>query len=281
MERLDRRLVARGLGFAEGPRWRDGQLWFSDFGSRAVWTVGDDGEVRRVVEVPARPSGLGWLPDGRLLIVSMEDRRLLRLENGELVEHADLSGLATYMCNDMVVDAQGRAYVGNFGFDWRANPPQQPRPAEIVLVTPSGEARVVDDEAMFPNGSAITPDGGTLIVAETFGGRLTAFEVQPDGGLANRRTWASLPGRFPDGICLDAEGAVWLADARGRACLRVAEGGEVLDQVDTGRNCYACMLGGPERRMLFICIADGSERAGARTAVIEAVEVAVPGAGLP
>jgi sugar lactone lactonase YvrE len=274
-------VVARGLGFAEGPRWRDGQLWFSDFGSRAVWTVGDDREVRRVVEVSARPSGLGWLPDGRLLIVSMEDRRLLRLENGELIEHADLSGLATYMCNDMVVDAQGRAYVGNFGFDRRASPPQQPRPAEIVVVTPSGEARVVDDEVMFPNGSAITPDGGTLIVAETFGGRLTAFDIQPDGGLANRRTWASLPGRFPDGICLDAEGAVWLADARGRACLRVAAGGEILDQVDTGRNCYACMLGGPERRTLFLCIADGSEHAGARTAAIEAIEVEVPGAGLP
>src|SRR5215467_1124815 len=195
---MDRRVVAGGLGFAEGPRWRDGQLWFSDFGSRAVWTVGDDGDARRVVEVSARPSGLGWLPDGRLLIVSMEDRRLLRLENGELIEHADLSELATYMCNDMVVDAQGRAYVGNFGFDRRANPPQEPRPAEIVLVTPFGEARVVDVEA--------------------------------DGGLANRRTWASLPGRFPDGICLDAVGAVWLADARGRACLRVAEGGEILDR---------------------------------------------------
>lgn len=281
MERLDRRLVARELGFAEGPRWRDGQLWFSDFGSRAVWTVGDDGEVRRVVDVAARPSGLGWLPDGRLLIVSMEDRRLLRLENGELVEHADLSGLATFMCNDMVVDAQGRAYVGNFGFDRRANPPQQPRPAEIVLVTTSGEARVVDDEVMFPNGSVITPGGATLIVAETFGGRLTAFDIQPDGSLANRRTWASLPGRFPDGICLDAEGAIWVADARGRTCLRVAEGGEVLDQVDTGRNCYACMLGGSERRILFLCIADGSEHAGTRTAVIEAVEVEVPGAGLP
>jgi sugar lactone lactonase YvrE len=283
VEGLDRRLVTRGLGFAEGPRWRDGQLWFSDFGSRAVWTVGDDGDRRRVVEVSARPSGLGWLPDGRLLIVSMEDRRLLRLENGELVMHADLSGLATYMCNDMVVDAAGRAYVGNFGFDLRANPPQKPRPAEIVLVAPSGEASVVDDEVMFPNGSVITPDGGTLIVAETFGARLTAFDIQPDGRLANRRTWASLPGRFPDGICLDADGAVWVADARGRTCLRVAEGGEVLGQVDTDRNCYACMLGGTERRTLFLCIADGSgsEHAGAGTAAIEAVEVEVPGAGLP
>lgn len=141
--------MARGLGFIEGPRWHDGQLWFSDFGSAAVWTVAGDGEVRRVVEVAERPSRLGWLPDGRLLVVSMGDRRVLRLEDGELVEHADLSELATYMCIDMVVDAQGRAYVGNFGFDFRPNPPR-PLSAEVVLVTATGEARVVDDEVMFP-----------------------------------------------------------------------------------------------------------------------------------
>ena len=280
---LRRRVVADGLGFAEGPRWRDGRLWFSDMGTASVMTVDEDGRTETVVSVPARPSGLGWLPDGQLLIVSMGDRRLLRLEDGVLVEHADLSALASHDCNDMVVDGRGQAYVGNAGFDLRERP-LRPRPAEIVLVAPDGNAQVVDDEVVFPNGSVVTADGTTLIVAETFGNRLTAFTIAEDGTLADRRTWAELPGRAPDGICLDADGQVWVADATGRSCVRVAEGGEVTATVETGpRSCFACMLGGEDRRTLFLCTAEGysGEAIRRRTGAIEAVEVDVPGAGWP
>jgi sugar lactone lactonase YvrE len=276
-------VVLGGLGFAEGPRWHEGRLWFSDMGAGHVVAVDLEGNAVVVAEVPGRPSGLGWLPDGRLLVVSMRDRRVLRREpTGELVEHADLSGLASYDCNDMVVDGRGRAYVGNAGFDLAARP-RRVRPAEMVLVTPEGEARVVDDEAVFPNGSVVTPDGETLVVAETFGARLTAFTITEDGSLTDRRPFALLEGAAPDGICLDAEGAVWVADANGAACLRVREGGDVVDRVDTDRGCFACMLGGPDRRTLFLCTAEGFEGAAIRrrTAAIERVDVEVPGAGWP
>jgi len=276
-------VVLGGLGFAEGPRWHGGRLWFSDMGAAAVMAVDLEGRAEVVVEVPSRPSGLGWLPDGRLLVVSMGDRRVLRREaDGAVVEHADLAALASFDCNDMVVDGRGRAYVGNAGFDLSARP-LRVRPAEVVLVTPDGEARVVDDEVVFPNGSVVTPDGGTLIVAETFGQRLTAFTIADDGSLADRRPFALLDGRAPDGICLDTEGAVWVADATGSACLRVREGGEVVDRVDTGRGCFACMLGGPDRRTLFLLTAEGfrGEAIRRRTAAIEAVDVEVPGAGWP
>jgi sugar lactone lactonase YvrE len=272
-----------GLGFAEGPRWHDGRLWFSDMGAARVMAVDLDGRAEVVLEVPTRPSGLGWLPDGRLLVVSMRDRRVLRLEpDGEVVVHADLADLASFDCNDMVVDGLGRAYVGNAGFDLSARP-LEVRAAEVVLVTPDGEARVVDDEVVFPNGSVVTPDGSTLVVAETFGQCLTAFTIAEDGSLTDRRTFASLRGTSPDGICLDAEGAVWVADANGSACLRVREGGEVVDRVDTGRGCFACMLGGADRRTLFLMTAEGFEGAAIRrrTAAIEVVEVEVPGAGYP
>jgi sugar lactone lactonase YvrE len=272
-----------GLGFAEGPRWHDGRLWFSDMGAARVVAVDLDGRAEVVLEVPTRPSGLGWLPDGRLLVVSMRDRRVLRLEpDGEVVVHADLADLASFDCNDMVVDGLGRAYVGNAGFDLSARP-LEVRAAEVVLVTPDGEARVVDDEVVFPNGSVVTPDGSTLVVAETFGQCLTAFTIAEDGSLTDRRTFASLRGTSPDGICLDAEGAVWVADANGSACLRVREGGEVVDRVDTGRGCFACMLGGADRRTLFLMTAEGFEGAAIRrrTAAIEVVEVEVPGAGYP
>jgi sugar lactone lactonase YvrE len=272
-----------GLGFAEGPRWHDGRLWFSDMGAARVVAVDLDGRAELVLEVPTRPSGLGWLPDGRLLVVSMRDRRVLRLEpDGEVVVHADLADLASFDCNDMVVDGLGRAYVGNAGFDLSARP-LEVRAAEVVLVTPDGEARVVDDEVVFPNGSVVTPDGSTLVVAETFGQCLTAFTIAEDGSLTDRRTFASLRGTSPDGICLDAEGAVWVADANGSACLRVREGGEVVDRVDTGRGCFACMLGGADRRTLFLMTAEGFEGAAIRrrTAAIEVVEVEVPGAGYP
>ncbi len=278
-----RDVLLGGLGFGEGPRWHEGRLWFSDMGAARVLTVDLDGRSEVELEVPTRPSGLGWLPDGRLLVVSMRDRRVLRREaGGELVVHADLAGLASFDCNDMVVDGRGRAYVGNAGFDLSARP-LEVRPAEVVLVTPDGEARVVDDRVVFPNGSVVTPDGSTLIVAETFGQCLTAFTIADDGSLLDRRTFAALRGTSPDGICLDAEGAVWVADANGSACLRVRQGGEVVDRVDTGRGCFACMLGGPDRRTLFLMTAEGFEGAAIRrrTAAVEVVQVEVPGAGWP
>ena len=280
-ERRPRHLVG-GLGFPEGPRWHDDRLWFSDMGAGKVMTVDLDGTLEEVVEVPGRPSGLGWLPDGRLLIVAMGEKRLMRFEDGRLVEHADISALVSHDCNDMVVDGHGRAYVGNAGFDLRERP-LQPRPAEIVLVTADGRAAVVDDQVMFPNGSVVTPDGNTLIVAESFGERLTAFTIEEDGSLADRRVFAELPDRSPDGIALDAEGAVWAADARGNACVRVREGEGVVEVVETGRGCFACALGGPDRRTLFLLVGDGysGKAISARTAAIEIVEVDVPGAGWP
>jgi sugar lactone lactonase YvrE len=276
-------VLIEGLCFAEGPRWHDGKLWFSDMHAHRVMTVDLSGRSETIVEVAQQPSGLGWLPDGRLLVVSMLDRRLLRLEGTTLVEVADLHRLATCHCNDMVVDASGRAYVGNFGFDLNA-PQWEFRHAEVILVTPDGQARVVADQMSFPNGSVITPDGKTLIVGESFAARLTAFDIQPDGGLANRRVWAALEHGTPDGICLDAENAVWYASPVSNECVRVAEGGRVLDRIPLSMGGFACMLGGPDRRTLFICTAADShpERCAAmRSGRIETLRVDTPGAGLP
>lgn len=280
---MTRTVLANGFGFVEGPRWHEGRLWFSDMGTRTVHTLDLDGTVSDVVQVDQRPSGLGWLPDGPMLVVSMNDRRVLRLEgDGTLAEHADLSGLASAPCNDMVVDGRGNAYVGNPGYDMR-NPPDPVPGAEVVLVRPDGSAAIVDREVRFPNGSAVTPDGETLIVAETMGRRLTAFSIGADGTLSDRRTYAELPDRGPDGIALDAEGGVWVADAFGSACVRVLEGGEVTDVVDTGRGCFACALGGDDRRTLFLLTGDGfsGDAIRRRTGAIETVPVDVPGAGWP
>ena len=274
----ERRVIATGFGFVEGPRWRDGLLYFSDMGDKLVRTVDLDGNVSEVVHVEARPSGLGWLPDGRMLIVAMNDRAVLRLEpDGSLSLHADLSDLAAAPCNDMVVDGRGNAYVGNPGYDMR-NPPDPLPAAQLILARPDGSVEIVDDEVLFPNGPAVTPDGRTLIVAETMGRRLTAFTIAPDGRLSDRRLFADLGRRAPDGIALDAEGAVWFADAMGDACVRVREGGEVTDVIETGRGCFACALGGPDGRTLLLLTGEGFTGAGikARTASIEAVEVTVP-----
>jgi sugar lactone lactonase YvrE len=279
---LETSLLLDGLAFPEGPRWRDGKLWFSDMHDGVVRTVDPEGRSEVVVKVAGNPSGLGWLPDGRLLVVSMLDRRLLRLDEGGLAEVADLSRLASFHCNDMVVDAHGRAYVGNFGFDLHDR--GTPKNAEIVLVTPDGDARVVADDLAFPNGTVITPDGSTLIVGETFGKRLTAFDIEADGSLSGRRTWAQLDRIWPDGICLDAEGAIWVASPVSSAVLRVAEGGEVTQRIPLVTQSFACMLGGPERRTLYVCTAETSdpeETQQKRTGRIEIVEVEVPGTGLP
>jgi sugar lactone lactonase YvrE len=283
MSELKPTTLIDGLAFGEGPRWHEGRLWVSDMHADRVIAVTPEGEVEEIVRVPNQPSGLGWDADGRLLVVSMLDRRLMRLgDDGALAEVADLTPHASYHCNDMVVDTAGRAYVGNFGSDIESG--GRPSPTTLVMVTPAGEANVVADDLHFPNGTVITPDGRTLIVAETFAMRLTAFDVAGDGTLSGRRVFAELPGAFPDGICLDAEGAVWVASAIGHKVLRVREGGEITHTVPIENEAYACMLGGADRRTLYICTCKTSATAECRaesTGRIELLEVDVPGAGLP
>lgn len=271
-----------GLNFPEGPRWHDGKLYFSDMHGHRVMTLDMDGRSAIVCDVPAWPSGLGWLPDGRMLVVSMTDRRVLRMENGKLVQHADLSALAPFHCNDMVVDSAGGAYVGNFGFDLHKG--EAPRATVMVMVTPGGMPRVVADELTFPNGTVITPDGRTLIVGESFGRRLTAFDIAADGSLANRRVWADLGENVPDGIALDAEGAIWVASPTRSEVIRVKQGGEVTERIKVATDAFACMLGGPDRRTLFVATAASSDPEECRrkpTGRIEIAQVEVPGAGLP
>lgn len=278
--------------FGEGPRWHNNQLWFSDMFDKTVSSVDiSTGKVNKVCSVEAGPSGLGWLPDGRLLVVSMEDRKVLRLENdGSLVVHADLSDIATHDTNDMVVSESGYAYVGNMGFDLQDfikkhgraaafSPDTQLPTAKLAVVTPTGEASVGDDGIVFPNGSVISDNGKTLVVAETFARRLTAFDVNPDGSLSNRRVWADLGEVTPDGICLDAEGAIWIADSGSAQAVRVAEGGEVLSTVKTSQRCFAVALGGENGKTLYCCTAPSSVAAEllvARKGKIEQVEVDVP-----
>ena len=279
------RAVVAGLRFAEGPRWHDAALWYSDMHAGEVrrWSL-DTGADELVLKIEGQTSGLGWDPQDRLLVVSMLDRRLLRQEtDGSVSEVADLSSLATFHCNDMVVDAHGRAYIGNFGFDYLAR--AEAAPATLALVDSDGSLHAAAPDLMFPNGSVITADGGTLIVGETFGARLTAFDIGADGSLSGRRVWAQLPtGAVPDGCCLDAEGAVWAASPTSNDVIRLAEGGEVLDRISTGRGAYACMLGGEDGRTLFVCTADTTDpevTLTTRTGRIDAVEVAVPHAGRP
>jgi len=271
-----------GLTFGEGPRWHGGKLWFSDFYDHQVRTVDESGKAETIVEVPGRPSGLGWRPDGTLLIVSMTDRRLMRFAGGKLSIEAELKPLATGHCNDMAVDSAGRAYVGNFGFDRHAG--EELRPAALIRVDPDGSVHQAADGLMFPNGTVITPDGETMIVAETFAKRLTAFDIGADGTLSNRRVWAETPDCYPDGICLDAEGAIWVAGAFTGHLSRILEGGEVVqDYFLSMHRAYACMLGGVEGRTLFVITNTDSdpETAKKREGRIEIVRVDVPGAGLP
>jgi sugar lactone lactonase YvrE len=272
-------VLVDGLDFGEGPRWHDGRLWFSDFQQHTVSSVGSDGVRRIELELDDFPSGLGWLPDGRLLVVAMESRRVLRVESdGAVVTHADLSSVAAGRCNDMVVAADGTAYVGNFGFELGT----RARPAALARVRPDGAIDVVADGLEFPNGSVITPDGSTLIVGETFGKRATAFTIAADGTLRDRRLWADLGEVLPDGCTLDAEGAIWFADARGTAVVRVMEGGEVTDRIDAGQRTFACALGGDDGRTLFVLCADGAgDEAGHATGTVRTVRVDVPHAGLP
>jgi sugar lactone lactonase YvrE len=278
------RTLVDGLAFPEGPRWHDGRLFFSDQHARQVLALDPaTGAVEEIVRVEEQPSGLGWAPDGTLMIVSMLDQRVLRFERGgALTEIADLSNLSIHNCNDMVVSAAGRAYVGSFGFDLDRG--ERPCPSNIVAVDADGTASIAADDMQFPNGSVITPDGRTLIVGETVAGRLTAFTIADDGSLTDRRVWAQLDGALPDGICLDAEVAVWLACPLSRRCLRVQEGGTVLAEIPTEQGAFACMLGGDDRRTLFVCTSEmalNTETVSTRPGRIRAIDVDVPGAGLP
>jgi sugar lactone lactonase YvrE len=277
-------VFAEGLDFGEGPRWYDGRLWLSDFYTHRVLSYGVAGDPRVEVELDDRPSGLGWLPSGDLLVVAMATRQVRRVDaSGTVRLHADLRDIATGDCNDMVVDGRGHAYVGNFGFDTDA-PTPEPRSADLALVRPDGTSEVVATDLRFPNGSVITPDAKTLIVGESMGARYTAFTIGNDGTLADRRTFAEVPGKAPDGCALDADGTIWMADAVGTGCYRVAEGGEILDVVTASQPVFACALGGHDRRTLFLLTAPGfgeKVAAGKSLGRVESVRVEVPGAGWP
>lgn len=288
--------ITEGLSFGEAPRWHDGRLWFSDFYRYGVFSINADGSDERLeVSLPAQPSGLGWLPDGSLLVVSMTDHRVVRVSaDGTIALHADIAAHCGFWANDMVVADDGTAYVGNFGFDLDAfldehgidgvlTPPGPPT-TSIVALSPSGEILQVVEEMAFPNGSVITPDGSTLIVAETMAMRLTAFDIASDGSLSNRRIFAQLELVPADGICLDAEGQVWVANALSSEAIRVAPGGEITARVHTSQTCFACMLGGDDGRTLFAMTAPTSTAHLAKestNAKIETAQVAVPGAGRP
>jgi sugar lactone lactonase YvrE len=296
--RTGRSLIYDELAFGECPRWHDDRLWLSDMFGKRVVAVGLDGEAEEISAVESHPGGLGWLRDGRLLVVSMADRRLLRLEPEGLVEHADLSDVCAGNCNDMVVDGRGNAYVGNIGFayGYRGAPVPVRRATNLVLVTPEGDVRPQPGTLMCPNGAVISEDGSTLVVAQSHMGRLTAYDIADDGSLRGERVFADLPpGRQnPDGICIDAEGGVWVADPHHRCCMRVLDGGQLTHVVDTAPyECVACMLGGPDLRTLFLVLVEARDASGRESFVIggpaappgtsrvEALEVDVPGAGWP
>lgn len=279
---LQTELLLDDLMFPEGPRWHQGKLWFTDQHARNIKTVDINGNAELIAELDDLPGGLGWLPDGRLLVVSMTKRQLLVLDQGKLELFADLSAVASFHCNDMLTDPVGNTYVGNFGYDLHAGEPISS--AEIILVSPAGKPTVVSNEVIFPNGMVITADGKTLIVAETFASRLSCFSIKPDGQLGKRELWADLGDAFPDGICLDQENAIWVACPNTGDVIRVEQGGKVTDTVKTIGNAYACMLGGTERNKLLVLTSetdDPEQVVKLRSGRIEWLSVKVSGAGLP
>jgi|WetSurMetagenome_2_1015567.scaffolds.fasta_scaffold59098_3 sugar lactone lactonase YvrE len=278
-------VLVDGLVFPENPRWHDGKLWFADSHANNVMTVDIDGKTNVVAQLTDMPGGLGWDAEGRLLVVSMNDKRLLRLDPGSFTQVADLNNLASGPCNDMAVDALGRAYIGNFGLNTDLKK-YKLGAAELIMVAPDGKAGVVAKNMIFPNGSVITPDGNTLIVAESLGSRLIAFDIESDGSLSNPRLWAKLDkGVYPDGICLDSAGAVWVANSNGNQVIRVLEGGVVTHRVITkSSHVYACALGGSDLRTLFIMAAesdDMNENRATSSGRIETIKVDTAGALAP
>ena len=253
---MNSKILLDGLTFSEGPRWHEGRLWFSDMQDQKVYALDLDGKAEIIVEVPNNPSGLGWTTNGDLLIVSMLDHRLLKFDGTKLVEVADLSHLAKVACNDMVVDADGYAYIGNFGFT--LNTGEEPKTTNLIGVSPEGEVKELATDMMFPNGTIITHDKKSLVVAETFGGRLTAFDINADKSLSNRRVWAQLDGYVPDGIALDPSGDIWVATPNQPVVIRVKEGGEIIDTQGVSQNSYACAVGGENSDILFVCTAQSS-----------------------
>lgn len=286
----DVKTLMTGIMMGECPRWHDGKLWFADWIAEKLYTVDETGQSAVVAEIASLPFSIDWLPDGQLLVVNARQNTLQRRQaDGTFATHADLSTLSDYGCNEIVVDRRGNIYVNNINFDMREGPMQAFedfqrsgfRPGFIALLTPDGALRKVADGLAFPNGMAITPDNKTLVVAESFSADLTAFDIEPDGSLGGRRVWAHLEGQGGDGICMDAEGAVWASS--GPRCVRVRDGGEVLDEVKVDRMCFACMLGGADGKTLFIVANEwnGAIDTTNPTGRIYSARVAVPHAGFP
>ena len=275
----DLKLLVDNLHFSEGPRWHNGKFWFSDFYQKAVFCADESGNLDKVVDIPNQPSGLGWLPNDDLLIVSMHDQKLMKFSNGELSVHSDLSDLTPYTCNDMVVDKDGHAYIGNFG---TIHHNIRVKPTCLIHVSPDGKANIVAENLEFPNGTVITPDGKKMILGETYAGRLTSFNINDDKSLSNRKVWAqmmplpiyyiskvrrlfgarakesSYKVRVPDGICLDEQMGIWVASPTSTEVFRIEEGGKVTDSIKTPDRAFACMLGGTDRKTLFISTAQES-----------------------
>jgi sugar lactone lactonase YvrE len=277
--RAGTRVLMEGIGLGESPRWHEGRLWFSDWVAHEVVALSESGGREVMAHVDALPFSIDWLPDGPMLITA--GRELLRMEaDGSLVTHVELSHLSEHGWNEIVVDARGSAYVNNIDFDMMSG--EDPKPGLIAVVTPDGASRQVADGLAFPNGMAITPDGSTLIIAESYEGRLTAFDIEENGDLANRRVWADL-GEGGDGICIDAEGAVWCP--KFQSCVRVREGGEILETIELDRFCFACMLGGEDGQTLFLNVAEWNGPEGMfkepRTGQVLAYDAPAAHAGYP
>ncbi len=285
MQQLTTQPFVDGFVFLEGPRWHDNKLWVSDMFGQTVYTISGDGKITPIADFPNRPSGINFMPDGSLIIVSMADRKLMRVNvaTGALSEYANLSAHLAYDINDTVCAKNGNIYVGTFGYDVFSH--EEPKSATLTLVTPAGEIRSVADDMHFPNGAVITPDGKTLIVAETFVGRLTAFNIEADGSLSQRRVFADLAPYTPDGICLDKEGGVWVSAFENGEFIRVLDGGQITHKIDVGdRRAVACNLGGDDGKTLFCLIFDGALEdipLGKKNAKIEIARVEIAGAGSP
>jgi sugar lactone lactonase YvrE len=274
------RIVLEDIVFGESPRWHDGRLWFSDWGAHEIVVADLDGNRELVTEVPAFPFSIDWLPDGRLLVVA--DGALVAERDGVMEQWVDLTPVTSKPWNELVVDGRGNVFVNSIGFDLMTG--ETPAPGLIVAVTPNGTVRRVAEDLAFPNGMVVTPDSATLVVAESYAARLTAFDIGDDGSLTNRRVWAELGDAAPDGICLDAEGAIWYADVPHRRVVRVREGGEVLATHQLDRGGFACALGGDDRRTLLVMATRWHGVAGVeedRTGQVLAFDAPAPGVGYP